>query len=100
ALQPCLEPAHLSDPEAPVRTCFRYLSNHSNFLNYQGALAAGLPIGSGEVEGGHRYIFQNRLKIAGSWRKMENPKKDDRSTGLASERRLGGLLEQRTSGSG
>ena len=75
ALQPCLEPDHLSDPEAPVRTCFRYLSNHSNFLDYQGALAAGLPIGSGEVESGHRYIFQNRLKIAGSWWKMENLKK-------------------------
>jgi hypothetical protein len=41
----------------------------------QGVLAAGLPIGSGEVESGHRYMFQNRLKIAGSWWKMENLKK-------------------------
>ena len=85
---------------APVRACFRYISNHSNFLDYKGALAAGLPIGSGEIESGHRYVFQSRLKIAGGWWKMENLKNcDDRSTGLASERRLGRLLEQRASGS-
>jgi hypothetical protein len=75
ALRPFLEPAHLPDPEAPVRACFRYLCNHSNFLDYKGALAAGLPIGSGEIESGHRYVFQNRLKIAGGWWKMENLKK-------------------------
>jgi len=50
-------------------------SNHSHFLDYKGALAAGLPIGSGEIESGHRYVFQNRLKIAGSWWKTENLKK-------------------------
>jgi len=45
---------------APVRACFRYISNHSNFLDYKGAMAAGLPIGSGEIESGHRYVFQSR----------------------------------------
>ena len=75
ALRPCLEPAHVSDPEAPVRACFRYISNHSNFLDYKGALAAGLAIGSGEIESGHRYVFQNRLKISGAWWKMENLRK-------------------------
>jgi Carboxypeptidase regulatory-like domain/Uncharacterised protein family (UPF0236) len=75
ALRPCLEPAHLPDPEAPVRACIRYLSNHSNFLDYKGALAAGLPIGSGEIESRHRCVFQNRLKIAGGWWKTENLKK-------------------------
>ena len=75
ALRPCLEAAHVSDPEAPVRACFRYISNHSNFLDYKGALAAGLPIGSGEIESGHRYVFQNRLKISGAWWKMENLRK-------------------------
>jgi hypothetical protein len=29
ALRPFLEPANLPDAEAPVRVCFRYLSNHS-----------------------------------------------------------------------
>jgi Uncharacterised protein family (UPF0236) len=75
ALRPFLELDNIPDPEAPVRACFRYLSNHSNFLDYKGALAAGLPIGSGEIESGHRYVFQHRLKIAGSWWKMENLKK-------------------------
>jgi len=75
ALRPFLEPANVADSEAPVRACFRYLSNHSHFLDYKGALAAGLPIGSGEIESGHRYVFQKRLKIAGSWWKTENLKK-------------------------
>lgn len=75
ALQPFVEPAHMANAEAPVRTCFRYISNHSDFLDYQGALAAGLPIGSGEIESGHRYVFQSRLKIAGAWWKAENLKK-------------------------
>ena len=75
ALRPSLEPASMPDSEAPVRTCFRYISNHSNFLDYKTALAAGLPIGSGEIESGHRYVFQNRLKIAGSWWKTANLKK-------------------------
>jgi uncharacterized protein UPF0236 len=75
ALRPFLEPAHIPDPDAPVRACFRYLSNHSNFLDYKGALATGLPIGSGEIESAHRYVFQKRLKISGAWWKMENLKK-------------------------
>ena len=54
ALRPSLEPATMADSEAPVGACFRYISNHSHFLDYKGALAAGLPIGSGEIESGHR----------------------------------------------
>jgi hypothetical protein len=34
ALRPGLEPTHIPDPEAPVRACFRYISNRSNFLDY------------------------------------------------------------------
>ena len=75
ALRPFVEPVSLPDPEAPVRACFRYISNHSNCLDYKGALAANLPIGSGEIESAHRYVFQKRLKIAGGWWKMENLKK-------------------------
>jgi hypothetical protein len=71
ALRPCLEPAHLPDSEAPVRACFRYLSNHSNFLDYKGALAAGLPIGSGEIESAHATYFRtgSRSQVAGGRRK-------------------------------
>jgi len=34
-------------------------------LNYQVALAAGLLIGSGEVESAYRYVLQQRLKRQG-----------------------------------
>jgi hypothetical protein len=75
ALRPFLEPENVLDSEALVRACFRYISNRSNFLDYKGALAAGLPIGSGEIESAQRYVFQSRLKISGGWWKMENLKK-------------------------
>ena len=41
-------------------------------VGFQGALAAGLPIGSGEIESAHRYIIQNRLKRAGAWWTLDN----------------------------
>jgi Uncharacterised protein family (UPF0236) len=75
SLQPFLEPASTPDLEAPVRACLRYLSNHSHLLDYKGALTDGLPIGSGEIESAHRYVFQNRLKVAGGWWTAENLKK-------------------------
>jgi len=74
SLQPFVEEAGIPDPEAPVRACFRYISNRTQFLDYKGSLAAGLPIGSGEIESAHRYVFQKRLKISGAWWKMENLK--------------------------
>jgi len=73
SLRPFVEEAGIPDP--PVRACFRYLTNRSQFLDYKSALAAGLPIGSGEIESAHRYVFQKRLKISGAWWKMENLKK-------------------------
>jgi len=58
--------------EAPVRIAHRYLSDRTNQLDYAGARAAGLPIGSGEVEGGHRHVIQERLKLTGCWWKQPN----------------------------
>jgi len=75
ALAPHLEPAAVREEEAPVRACYRYLSNHREYLDYQGALAKGLPIGSGEIESGHRYVIQARLKRPGAWWKEENAEK-------------------------
>lgn len=69
------EPAEVTDAEAPVRKCERYLSDRQAYLNYQGALAAGLPIGSGAIESGHRNVVQARLKISGAWWLMENAEK-------------------------
>ena len=71
-LEPFVEDASIADKDAPVRACHRYIANRSHHLDYKGALAAGLPIGSGEIESAHRYVFQSRLKIAGAWWKMEN----------------------------
>lgn len=70
ALAPHLEPEHLTD--APVRACHRYLENRTDQLDYQGALAQGLPIGSGEIESAHRYIVQQRLKRPGAWWTPDN----------------------------
>lgn len=61
--------------ESAVRVCQRYLSNHEQYFDYRRALEEGLPIGSGEVEGGHRWVIQKRLKISGAWWKEENAEK-------------------------
>jgi hypothetical protein len=53
--------------DTPVEKCYRYINNRKNSLDYKDALGKGLPIGSGEVESGHRYVIQKRLKIAGAW---------------------------------
>jgi hypothetical protein len=61
--------------QEPMLACERYLSNRLEHLDYQGALATGLPIGSGEVESGHRSVIQARLKLSGAWWKIENAEK-------------------------
>ncbi len=71
-LRPSVEPNDVADEAAPVRACVRYLSNRTGQLDYQQALAAELPIGSGEIESAHRYIFQSRLKRAGTWWTADN----------------------------
>lgn len=74
-LAPSVEPAPVAAHDAPVRACVRYLKNHRAHLDYQSALAAGLPIGSGEIESGHRTVIQARLKISGAWWRVENAEK-------------------------
>lgn len=66
ALEPHLEPTGTTDLEAPVRNGHRYLNNRLECLDYPGALALGLPIGSGMIESGHRHVLQARLKKAGT----------------------------------
>jgi len=58
--------------EAPVSKCYQYIKNRQDQFDYKGALKADLPIGSGEVESGHRYVIQDRLKRPGAWWKKEN----------------------------
>jgi hypothetical protein len=72
ALQPHIEKDDIADGDAPVRRCHRYLSHRQDQLDYQSALARGLPIGSGEIESAHRYIVQKRLKLPGAWWRAAN----------------------------
>jgi hypothetical protein len=71
-LLPHLEAPSVADDDAPVRQCHRYLSHRLHQLDYRSALAAELPIGSGEIESAHRYIVQLRLKRPGSWWRAAN----------------------------
>lgn len=58
-----------------IEKCERYLSNRVEYLDYEGAIKSGLPIGSGEIESGHRSVVQARLKLSGAWWKIENAEK-------------------------
>jgi hypothetical protein len=71
ALKPHREPE--TTPPAPVRAAHRYLSERRAYLDYAGARAAELEIGSGEIESAHRQVIRQRLKRAGSWWKEPNP---------------------------
>lgn len=75
SLTPFLEPTSIANDEAPVRACYRYLSNRLDQLDYRSALENNLPIGSGEIESGHRHVLQARLKLAGAWWNLENANK-------------------------
>lgn len=69
-LEKHFEPAEQED--TPVRAVHQYLNKRKDNLDYAGARAQGLPIGSGEVESGHRHVIQQRLKIAGAWWLVQN----------------------------
>jgi len=71
-LRNSVEAETVDNDHAPVRACMRYLHNRPQHLNYKGALAKGLPIGSGEIESAHRYVIQQRLKLPGAWWKADN----------------------------
>lgn len=71
ALRPFLEADSVSDKTAPLRAAYRYIHNRLEHLDYKGAIANELPIGSGEIESAHRYVIQQRLKRPGSWWNVE-----------------------------
>jgi hypothetical protein len=72
AMKPHIEPQEVEDANAPVRVCNRYICNRPEQFNYQAALLAGLPVGSGKIESANRSLMQTRLKIPGAWWKIEN----------------------------
>jgi len=53
----------------PVNAAYQYLHKRRDHLDYAAARREGLPIGSGEIESGHRHVIQQRLKLAGCWGK-------------------------------
>jgi hypothetical protein len=69
------EAESVADESAPVRRCERYIRARLEYLNYAGAIARDLPIGSGEIESGNRSVLQARLKLSGAWWKAENAEK-------------------------
>lgn len=67
ALKPYREKHARINQATPVQAAYRYIRNRLEQFDYQGALRANLPIGSGEIESAHRYVIQQRLKRSGSW---------------------------------
>jgi hypothetical protein len=64
-----LQPHQESETAAnrPVHAAHQYLRKRREHLDYAGARSQSLPIGSGEIESGHRHVIQQRLKLAGCW---------------------------------
>lgn len=54
------------DKQKVVNDCIRYLVNNGKLLHYDRALAAGLPLATGAIEGACRYLLQDRLDITGA----------------------------------
>lgn len=53
----------------PVDVCADYLLKYKEYLAYDQYLAAGLPIGSGVIEGACRHLVKDRLDFTGArWR--------------------------------
>jgi len=71
-LQANLESPETPEDMAPVRCCWRYLSQRQDQLDYASAISQSLPIGSGEIESAHRYLVQKRMKLPGAWWGPEN----------------------------
>jgi len=53
-----------------VQVTKRYLTVHKARMNYPEIIAAGLPVGSGEVESAIRHIIRKRMDVAGAWKEM------------------------------
>ena len=50
----------------PVDKCANYLRKYADFMKYDQALAAGLPISTGVIEGACRYLVRDRMDITGA----------------------------------
>jgi hypothetical protein len=59
--------AHKGRGKKRVGRLLKYLTRFHDALGHDEIRAAGLPVGSGEVESAHRTIPQKRLKLPGAW---------------------------------
>jgi len=50
----------------PVRKCMNYLNKNGRWLHYDRALAEGLPIATGVIEGACRHLVQDRMGRTGA----------------------------------
>ena len=50
----------------PINTCLRYLRGVREYIAYNGALEAGLPIATGVIEGACRYLVKDRMERTGA----------------------------------
>ena len=50
----------------PVDDCADYLLHYSPYLQYDKALAAGVPIATGVIEGTCRYLVEDRMNLTGA----------------------------------
>lgn len=50
----------------PVDECADYLLHYSPYLQYDQALAAGVPIATGVIEGACRHLVQDRMNLTGA----------------------------------
>ena len=57
--------------EHPLNRLAGYLESRQEQLDYATAREQGLPLGSGAVEAGHRHVIQARLKLPGTWWKVD-----------------------------
>jgi Uncharacterised protein family (UPF0236). len=60
------------DHECKAFKCHQYMEKRMHQFDYLNAIENKLPIGSGEVESGHRSVVQKRLKLPGAWWLEEN----------------------------
>lgn len=59
--------AHKGRGKKRVGQLLKYLTRFQDALGHDEIRAAGLPVGSGEIESAHRTIPQKRLKLPGAW---------------------------------
>lgn len=60
-----------NEEKGAIEMAEHYLKEREGQFDYKKAIENELPIGSGEVESGHRHILQKRLKIPGAWWRLE-----------------------------